>query len=134
MRFFLTALVLSSLSFTSANAQPYCNNGGEATVANVSWSPAQLVGRTEDYAWSGSDFSKAAVAANTYCSTFEGGGGSTNLEPDAGRVSLDIYAPYSAAHSQYQYSYRFEQGLRFRCNKCYAVPPANDTLQPGLGN
>ncbi|PAJ76370.1 hypothetical protein CJF42_00260 [Pseudoalteromonas sp. NBT06-2] len=125
----LMAIAGSTLLLSAvAEAVPWCHRGTIVQIANVSWSEAQILANyTGSIPGGVSDpqYYITAMATNNYANTFAGGGGGFGgySVPGSGQVSVHPYAPYTYTNMVGPGYYFTSQGIKFKLNKCYTIPP-----------
>lgn len=111
------------LSVNAAIAVPWCHFGTIVTIQNVTWSQNNIIANYPGPIPVGlADVGITSNSMGQYASTFVGGGGSLSgyTVPGSGSVIAKAYAPSSYLSSNY---YSTSQGVQFKLNKCYTIPP-----------
>ncbi len=124
MKFPYIAFIIPALFAPNlADAVPWCHKGTIVQVANITLSGSTLssmsAGLTVPMGVSNPDYYKAYTVGANMCTTYSGGGGYGNV-PGKGTVRFVAYSPYSFTNG---FDFNISQGLSFKCDKCYAIPP-----------
>ena len=124
----LSALMLAASAAQIAHAVPWCHGGTIVQIADVTWSQSQIMAN-----FSGSipggvsdpEYYTTATATYNYAQTFAGGGGGFGgySVPGSGQVRVRHYAPYTFTNMVGPGYYFTSQGIQFKLDKCYTIPP-----------
>ena len=130
----LTIALGLGLMSGAATAVPWCHKGTIVQIADVSWSQAQILAN-----FSGSippsvydpEYYVTYTATHAYASTFAGGGGGFGgySVPGSGQVRVKPYAPYTYTNMVGPGHYFTSQGVQFKLEKCYTIPPLTQHLE-----
>jgi hypothetical protein len=124
-----TTGILLCLGISSvAQAVPWCHRGTIVQIANVNWSQAQIMANFSGAIPGGvADFEAYTTynSTNNYANTFAGGGGGFGgySVPGSGQVRVRTYAPYTLTNMVGPGYYFTSQGVKFKLDKCYTIPP-----------
>ncbi|MCH4294660.1 hypothetical protein MJ923_10150 [Shewanella sp. 3B26] len=126
----LVAMSLSSL----AQAVPWCYRGTIVQIADVSWSESQILANYSGTVPAGvadPEYYIAATATYNYSQNFVGGGGGFGgySVPGSGQVRVTHYAPYTFTNMVGPGYYFTSQGIKFRMDKCYTIPPMTEHVE-----
>lgn len=125
----IAALAASTMLFSmAAQAVPWCYRGTIVQIADVQWSEAQILANFYGTVPSGvadPEVYIASHASNNYASLFAGGGGGFGgySVPGSGTVRVIPYAPHSLVGMVGPGYYFTNQGMKFKMQKCYTIPP-----------
>ena len=115
--------LLLVLSINTGYAVPWCHGGTIVQIQNTSWTQAGILANYPGSIPSGlPDYGITGNAMNNYAMSFSGGGGSLGgfSVPGSGQVRADAYSPSSYLSGN---NYSTSQGVYFKLNKCYTIPP-----------
>ncbi|GGI90587.1 hypothetical protein GCM10007978_30300 [Shewanella hanedai] len=120
----LTCLGVSSI----AQAVPWCHRGTIVQIADVNWSQAQIMANFTGSIPGGvadTEVYTTYHSTNNYGNTFAGGGGGFGgySVPGSGQVRVIHYAPYTLTNMVGPGYYFTSQGVKFKLDKCYTIPP-----------
>ncbi|WP_394393227.1 hypothetical protein [Shewanella woodyi] len=125
-----TALtVLACLGISSiAQAVPWCHRGTIVQIADVTWNQAQIMANFTGSIPGGvadTEVYTTYHSTNNYANTFAGGGGGFGgfSVPGSGQVRVIHYAPYTLTNMVGPGYYYTSQGVKFKLDKCYTIPP-----------
>lgn len=141
----LLALTIGVAMFSGvAQAVPWCHKGTIVEIADVNWSQAQILANFTGSVPGGvadPEVYKTFHATHNYANTFAGGGGGFGgySVPGSGQVRVNAYAPYTYTNMVGPGYYHTSQGVKFKLNKCYTIPPLThhyevERLETGDGN
>ncbi|MEC4725347.1 hypothetical protein HWQ46_07285 [Shewanella sp. D64] len=121
---FLACLGASSI----AQAVPWCHTGTIVQIANVNWSQAQIMANFTGGIPGGvvdPEVYTTYHSTYNYANTFSGGGGGFGgySVPNSGQVKVRLDAPYTLTNMVGPGYYYTSQGVQFRLDKCYTIPP-----------
>lgn len=139
----LAAAIGAALLSTTAQAVPWCHKGTIVEIADVNWSQAQILANFSGTVPSGvydPEYYITHTATHNYANTFAGGGGGFGgySVPGSGQVRVIPYAPYTYTNMVGPGYYFTSQGVSFKLEKCYTIPPLTvhhelAEFDPGIG-
>lgn len=111
-----------------AQAVPWCHKGTIVEIADVNWSESQILANFTGSVPGGvadPEVYKTFHATHNYANTFAGGGGGFGgySVPGSGQVRVRAYAPYTYTNMVGPGYYFTSQGVSFKMDKCYTIPP-----------
>jgi hypothetical protein len=126
----IAATFLSSV----VQAVPWCHRGTIVQIADVQWTQAQILANFTGSVPGGvadPEVYKTSTATYNYASTFTGGGGGFGgySVPSSGQVRVIPYAPYTYTNMIGPGYYFTSQGVKFKLEKCYTIPPMTEHLE-----
>jgi hypothetical protein len=124
----IIAAVGATLLSSVAQAEPWFHHGTIVQIANVNWSGAQIAANFTGSVLGGvadAEVYKTFTATHNYAQTFAGGGGGFGgySVPGSGQVRVVPYAPNSYTNMVGPGYYYTSQGVSFKMDKCYTIPP-----------
>ncbi len=125
----LLALSVGVAMFSGmAQAVPWCHKGTIVEIADVNWSQSQILANFTGSVPGGvldPEVYTTFHATHNYANTFAGGGGGFGgySVPGSGQVRVIPYAPYSYTNMVGPGHYYTSQGVSFKLDKCYTIPP-----------
>jgi hypothetical protein len=124
----IIAAVGATLLSSVAQAVPWCHHGTIVQIANVNWSGAQIAANFTGSVPGGvadAEVYTTFTATHNYAQTFAGGGGGFGgySVPGSGQVRVVPYAPNSYTNMVGPGYYYTSQGVSFKMDKCYTIPP-----------
>lgn len=124
----LSALFLATSAVPIAQAVPWCHGGTIVEFADVNWSESQILANFSGPIPGGvadPQYYITATATHNYAQTFVGGGGGFGgySVPGSGQVRVRHYAPYTFTNMVGPGYYDTSQGVKFKMDKCYTIPP-----------
>ncbi len=124
----LSLAVGATLLSSAVQAVPWCHKGTIVQIADVSWSGAQIMANFTGTVPSGvydPEYYITSTATYNYANTFAGGGGGFGgySVPGSGQVRVIPYAPYTYTNMVGPGYYYTSQGVKFKLEKCYTIPP-----------
>ena len=142
----LLALSVGVAMFSGvAQAVPWCHKGTIVEIADVSWTQSQILANFTGSVPAGVYDPESYIthtATHNYASTFAGGGGGFGgySVPGSGQVRVIPYAPYTYTNMVGPGYYFTSQGVKFKLDKCYTIPPLThhhevelEFAEPGTG-
>ncbi|MCL1038069.1 hypothetical protein L2750_13010 [Shewanella submarina] len=124
----ISSLLLATSMAPLAQAVPWCHGGTIVQIADVSWTQSQIMANFSGPIPGGvadPEYYTAATATFNYAQTFAGGGGGFGgySVPGSGQVRVRHYAPYTFTNMVGPGYYYTSQGIKFKLDKCYTIPP-----------
>lgn len=123
----------TALLSTAAQAVPWCHRGTILQIADVTWNQSQILANFTGTVPGGVYDPERYVtftATHNYANTFAGGGGGFGgySVPGSGQVRVKPYAPYTYTNMVGPGYYFTSQGVKFKLEKCYTIPPMVSVL------
>ncbi|MGI2258207.1 hypothetical protein [Shewanella sp. GXUN23E] len=131
----LTTLLLASTVISGlAQAVPWCYRGTIVQIADVTWGQSQILANFSGTIPGGvadPEYYITSTATYNYSQNFVGGGGGFGgySVPGSGQVRVTHYAPYTFTNMVGPGYYFTSQGIKFRMDKCYTIPPMTAHLE-----
>ncbi len=130
----ISIAVGAALLSTTASAVPWCHRGTIVEIADVNWSQAQILANFSGGIPSGvldPEYYTTYTATHNYAAGFAGGGGGFGgySVPGSGQVRVTPYAPYTYTNMVGPGHYYTSQGVSFKMEKCYTIPPLTAHLE-----